>query len=312
MNLVREQKNQGINAQLVIDGNPTYQTLSLYKQVLDELGTRIINTGDLPTLLGIAKDFSPALIHAHSSHTFPLAYNLAKQLHKPLVITCHEPGLNRQEYNHLLEESAAIFCISQKVANKLRGFSSKITLTPNGVDIKEFQPKEKSDPIKIILFSRVDSAKQKAYDHFCKAADLLEDVEFYVASNKKPNSKTAKYLGWPHETAALLANTDILAGTGRIAIEGLATGNAVLILGRTFQGLLIPEKTAKQKITDVSGLTGADPCFKNIFYDLAKLTQNQIYLRQLQKSSRELAEKEFCNTKLTRRVIEVYEEVLRN
>ncbi|EEG76377.1 glycosyltransferase family 4 protein [Dethiobacter alkaliphilus] len=307
--LIREQRNLGINAQLIMDGNPTYQTLSRYKHDLDNLDARIIRSGDVTTLKEYAKEFSPTLIHAHCSPTYSLACNLANKLQIPFTITCYESA-NRQEY-HYLQEAAIIFCTSAKIANKLKKFSAKTIILPHAVDLQELRPGEKNDPVKIVLFFQVEPAKQKAYDHFCKAVDLLEGVEFFVAANKKPKSSTARFLGWPDDTADLLASSDIVVGTGRVAIEGLATGNAVLILGRTFQGLLQPEKAA-QKLPDVSGLSGADACYKNIFYDLAKLTQNQIYLRQLQQQGRKLAEKQFCNTKLTRRMIDVYKNVVHN
>ncbi|MCW3489199.1 glycosyltransferase family 4 protein [Dethiobacter alkaliphilus] len=305
--LVREQRNQGINAQLIMDGNPTYQTLSRHKQALSELDARMIRSGDVGALEKYAQEFLPTLIHAHCSSTFSLACNLARKLQVPFVISCYEPGLNRQEYQDSLQGAAAIFCTSTNIANKLKKFSTKVKVLPHAVDLQEFKPGEKNDPLKIVLFSQVDPAKQKAYHHFCKATDLLEGVKFYVASNKKPQSSTAIFLGWPDDVADLLASSDIVVGTGRVAIEALAAGNAVLILGQTFQGLLQPEKAASQKIPDVSGLTGSDPCYKNIFYDLAKLTQNQIYLRQLQQQGRKLAEKEFCNTKVTRRIINEYQ-----
>ncbi|MCR3923033.1 MAG: glycosyltransferase family 4 protein [Firmicutes bacterium] len=304
--LVREQQKQGINARLVMDGNPSYQALDLYKRTMDEMGAAIIKPGDLQALLRHLHSWRPHVIHAHSALTFPLAMSLVKKYHVPLIITCHGLGLNHHEARPYLQEAKAIICISTRVANTFREFATKVHTIPNGVDLHEFMPQKKDEPIKVALVGRIDTSKQKGYNHFCKAVDLLDGVEFYVAANKSPNSKTAHYLGWTNEVASLLAQTDIVAGTGRAIIEGLACGNAVIILGRTCQGILTPEKVAKQKWLDISGLSGSDPCYKNMFYDLAKLTQNKIYLQQLQTFGRDLAIKEFDNSILTKKIIDIY------
>ncbi|HHX74710.1 MAG TPA: glycosyltransferase family 4 protein [Firmicutes bacterium] len=308
--LVREQQKQGLDARLIMDGNPSYNALKLYQKTIDELGAKIYKPGDVQAIQQQLAQWHPRLIHAHSIVTLPLAATLARQKKVPLVITCHGLGINTGDYRPFLQEAAAIICISRRVANSLREFEDKIHLIPNGVDLAEFAPQEKTEPVKIALVSRIDPGKQKAYNHFCKAVDLLEGVEFYVAANQKPASKTAQYLGWISDVASLLAETDIVAGTGRTVIEGLACGNAVIILGKTCQGILTPEKVARQKELDLSGLSGNDPCYKNIFYELAKLTQNELYLRHLQKFGRKLAEEHFDIAVLAGKTMQVYESVL--
>lgn len=308
--LVREQQKQGLDARLVMDGNPSYQALALYKQTMEELGAVIVKPGDLQATLSYLQQWCPQVIHAHSPLTFPLAMALAKHFTASLVITCHGLGLNSRETLPFLQEAKAIICISLRVANSMRQFTHKVQIIPNGVDLNEFKPGEKAEPLKIAYVGRVDAGKAKGYNHFCKAVDLLEGVEFYVAADKKPNSKTAHYLGWTTEIADLLAQTDIMAGTGRALIEGMAAGNAVIILGRNCQGILTPEKAAKEKFLDLSGLAGSEPCYKNIFYDLAKLTQNKLYLQQLQAFGRELAAAEFDNAVLTQQIINIYQKVI--
>jgi hypothetical protein len=90
----------------------------------------------------------------------------------------------------------------------------------------------------------------------------------------------------------------------------MAAGNAAMILGRTYQGILTPEKAAKQRFLDVSGLSGSDPCYRDIFYDLIKLLENKSYIKQLQKFSRELVKREFDNEAHTTRIIELYKKIL--
>jgi hypothetical protein len=309
--LVRQQIALGIGAFLVMDGNPSYHDLTLYQNTLSELDAAMIKPGDNVALKGYVQDKNIHLIHAHSALTYPLASTLAEQLGIPLVITCHGLGMNRQEIRPFLRTAQAIICTSQRVANSLRDFSNKIHVIPNGVDVINIKPEKKDEPVKIAFVSRIDKTKEKGYTQLCKAVDLLEGVEFYVATNKSTGSKTAKYLCGTDDVSELLTKTDIMAGSGRAVMEAMAAGNAVIILGRTYQGIMTPDRLGKQRMPDVSGLSGSDPCYKNMFYDLAKLTQNKLYLRQLQTFCRELAEKEFDNTALTKRMVDIYHQIIK-
>ncbi|MBS4030993.1 MAG: glycosyltransferase family 4 protein [Clostridiales bacterium] len=307
--LVCEQKKQGINAFLIMDGYPSNQAMAMYKGTMNELGAAIIKPGDSTALVRHIEGKQIHLIHAHSSLTYPVANSLAEKLRIPYVVTCHGLGLNKQEYRPFFRNARFIICISPRVADTMREYAHKVYIIPNGVDLNEFKPGVKEKPVKIAFIARMDHTKQKGYNQFCKAVDLLEDVEFYVAANKNPNSQTAEYLGWTNEIAPLLSQTDIVAGTGRAILEGMAAGNAAMILGRTYQGILTPEKAAKQRFLDVSGLSGSDPCYRDIFFDLTKLLQNTNYIRQLQKFGRELVKREFDNEAHTARIIEIYNKI---
>ena len=304
--LVREQQRQGVSALLIMDGYPSHQAVAMYKGMVNELGAAIIKPGDMLAIMRLIQGKQFHLIHAHSSLTYAMTASLADKLRIPYVVTCHGLGLNKQEYGPFFHKARSIICISPRVADTFREFSYKSCIIPNGIDLNEFQPGVKKDPVKIAFIARVDHAKQKGYNQFCKAVDLLEDTEIYIASNKNPISISAEYLGWTNEIAHLLAQTDIVVGTGRAILEGMAAGNAAVILGRTYQGILTPEKAAKQHFLDLSGLAGNDPCFRDIFYDLTKLMQNKNYLHQLQRFGRERVKKEFDNEEHTLRIIELY------
>lgn len=310
ISLVHEQRLQGHQAYLIMESRPSVKIPDPYKNMLEQLGDAVIPASNPGSLTILLKNKGINLIHAHSPLSFPLAASLSSQLNIPYVVTCHGLGLNQPQYQSYLKDSGAIICISRRVAHNLRDFSHKTYIVPIGVDLSEYSPEEKNEPIKIVLLTWVDSGRQKGFDHFCKAVALLDDVEFYVSANTQPDCKHAIFLGCKPQHPRLFAKTDIVAGTGRTIAEALATGNAALILGRTYQGILTPEKMKEERHLDLSGLSGNDPCYRNIFLDLAKLTQNQIYLRRLQEFGRSLAQKQFDHKLLTRKIVEIYEDVL--
>lgn len=304
--LVREQQRQGVSAFLIMDGYPSHQAVAMYEGTVNELGAAMIKPGDMPAIMRLTYGRRFHLIHAHSFRTYPMAASLAEKLRIPYVVTCHGAGLNKQESWPLLHKASFIICISPRVAETVGEFAHKCCIIPNGVDLNEFKPGVKKGPVKIAYIGRMDREKQQGYNQFCKAVDLLENTEVYIASNKGPTSKAAEYLGWTNQIACLVAQTDIVAGTGRAVLEGMAAGNAAVILGRKYQGVFTPKKAASRHFPDLSGLAGSDPCYRDIFYDLIKLTQNKDYLRQLQKLGRELVKKDFDNEKHTQRIIELY------
>jgi glycosyltransferase involved in cell wall biosynthesis len=308
--LIQEQQRLGHKSLLVMDGFSSHRSLEIFKKTQGNLGAVLIKGSDSELICQEVKKYRFDLIHAHSPLIFPPAASLSTELKIPFVVTCHGFVLNPQEYSSYFQKAEAMLCNSQRVAGSLRKFAHKVYLISSGVDLDEFKPGEKSEPVKILLVSRISTKKLNGYSQFCKAVDLLEGVEFYVISDKKPNSVKANYLGWINQTAELLAHTDIVVGTGRAIIEGLASGNAAMILGRTYQGILSPNYSKKHKELDLSGLSGTKPCYKNIFFDLAKLTQNQIYLQKLQVFGRQLAKEKFDNRLIAEHILTIYKKVL--
>lgn len=307
--LVQAQQKQGHLAQLAIEGSPSLKTLEVYDKTIAALGVIVTKPGDENMLADQITKSRYNLIHAHSPQTFATAEHLSKKFKIPYVVTCHGLGLGKEEFRPYLKEAGALFCTSQRVAAGLPEFAHKIHIIPNGVDLEEFKPAHKSDPVKIALVARIDPWKEKSYLQLCKAADLLEGAIFYT-TNRNLKCPT-KCIAWTDSIPDLLAKTDIVIGTGRAVIEGLAAGNAALILGRTYQGVLTPEKTEKQINVDLSGLSGSEPCYKAIFFDLATLTQNPIYLQRLQEFGRKLAEEHFDNKLLNQQIVNIYKKVLK-
>ncbi len=309
--LVKEQQSKGHLAHLAIKGLPP-QTADNYQKKIQQLGAVIIEPGDENTIGNLASRYRYDLIHAHSSLSFATALDISRNYKMPFVATCYGLGLNKEEFRPYLREAQALFCASLRVAGGLKEYAHKTHIIPNGVDLAEYKPMTKCDPVKIAYAARADYWKQKSYHQLCKAINLLEGITFYITAGKLPKSAPAKSLAWTDNLPCLLAKTDIVVGSGRPIVEGLAAGNAVLILGRTYQGLLGPEKAERQKHWDFSGLSGSDPCYKTIFFDLAKLTQNPIYLQRLQEFGRDLAEQHFDNRILAEQIVNIYRKVLKN
>ena len=308
--LVREQQKQGIDSRLVLDGYPTQQAVNQYKGIIQELGALLIRPGHTKQLLKLLERWSLEIIHAHSSSSFRVASSLAEQLNIPYVITCHGLGLEKEDYLPYLQDAKALLCISPRVARPLCNYAHKIYIVPNGVELEKFHPGTKGARIKVVFAARMDPGKQQGYNHLCKAMDLLGDVEFTVACNKPANSKFAKNLGWVSDMEQLLSGSDIVVGTGRTIIEGMAAGNAAVILGRTYQGILTPETVSKQKFIDLSGLSGRKPCYKDIFHDIAYLTKDREYLKILQAFGVQLAKEQYDNKILTQRITKIYSKTI--
>lgn len=304
--LIKEQKRRGYPAFAVATGT-AMSSFRLHEQSLKEIEAIVLNNGSaLPLQLRRQKY---DLVHVHSPGLLALGGRLSGEQQIPLVVTCHEAPPDK-EAHRFLSRAKAIICTASRDAYELQKYGSKIRIIPQCVDLEEYKPREKSGPVKITLVARLDNTKMEGFRHLCKAVNLLENVTFTVASNARPPGIKATFTGQTAYLPQILAASDIIVGTGRSTIEGLAAGNAALVLGRTYQGLVTPKTVQKSRHLDLSGLYGTKPCYKDIFYDLAPLTQDRNELCSVQQFSRELAAQRYCSKKITEEVYQVYRELL--
>ncbi len=312
--LGRELKKQGLKPHLLMPEFPEeYQ--EKYREFLDYLGYSILAGIDNKKMIEeIMHKYKFDIIHAHSPLTYGLAHKLADNYKIPLVFSCHGLGIEGERFKNSLTAAGHLICISRRVADSLAHYREKITIIPNGIDTNEYAPGKKSLPVKIFYAGRVDQHKRKGFLALEKSLGLCHAsslrFEYYCAANVGSTFPGAKSLGWVPSIASHANNTDIIIGTGRALLEGMSAGNAACILGRMWGGVVTPEKTRGQKFFDLSGMTGREACYRNIFFDLAKLVKNTHHLRYLQEFSRNHVLDNYNIRHLTREVVRVYLKLL--
>lgn len=202
--------------------------------------------------------------------------------------------------------------------------SQKIFLIPNGVNLEEFKPRLVSGDSKNIIsyISRYGDGKEKVAltliknipeisrkfpeltFQFVGNGPCYEMIEEEVkAVNKHMGRETIKLLGGRDDIPEIMANSYIILGSERVAIEGIASGRPTLLLSPGGYGGLIDQKNFRNLILTrkrhLSNYTEA------LINDLIGL-KNQQFWEIKSRESREIAEQFFDIRKITQKIEKIY------
>ncbi len=308
--LGRELSRQGHRVHLLMPDFPE-EYREKYGKFLDYLGCSVSVNDSPEEIARLLEKYRFDILHAHSPLTYNLARSLSKACRAPYVLSCHGLGIAGERYEESLAAAGKLLCISPRVADSLARYQEKTAIIPNGIDTREYAPGKKNHPVKILYAGRVDQYKRKGFLALEKALGLCHasslSFEYYCAANVSSSFRGAKSLGWVPSIAPYANNSDIIIGTGRALLEGMAAGNAACILGRMWGGVVTPGQVSGRYYFDFSGMTGREACYRNIFFDLAKLMKNTRRLRELQQFGREHVLERYDITRHTRQVVKIYE-----
>ncbi|QBS37409.1 MULTISPECIES: glycosyltransferase family 4 protein [Thermaerobacter] len=233
------------------------------------------------------------VVHAQSSWSFELGRRLAEMLGVPLVLTCHGLGLDQPAYRRALAAASRLICVGPRVAGDLGAYRSKIAVVGNGVDLERFRPGIREPRWTLLYAGRVDRGKRPALAAFRRAVQgLPRDAQVWAASTRRLGGGRIQNLGWVSELERLMGRVHVVAGTGRVIREGLASGAACLILGREYHGPVTPDLVERMDFPDFSGtgrgLGPPDPAA--ILQDLLRLYRDRRWLAELMAFGRRYAE----------------------
>ena len=232
------------------------------------------------------------LLHLHGPDLLPEAYHLARQRRLPYGVTVHHStgatgATGRPDY---LADAA--FLIKPALAPAFPGPAERegAVSIPEGIDLDEFVPAPKKG-FRVTYIAEEGYSSADALPALQKAAGLI-DLELEIISPQMlPPHGKVRFHGWLPGSAALLKHSRVVVGRGRSLLEGMACGNAALVLGERYGGIVEP--AAGLPLPDLSGRSGAEPCYRDLFYDLARLWKEREYLDHLQQWGRRQVRENF-------------------
>jgi glycosyltransferase involved in cell wall biosynthesis len=212
------------------------------------------------------------IIHSHSRRAHWVAAQVSRLSDVPHVTTIHQPPpvhLFSQLFPCLGDRTIAI---DEAVVGHLQahfpGAAQKIALVRNGIDLEQFKPAEQRRASaerpkvkRILLPGRLSGGRWKAFQFFLdvlkRIKDSLPATTFQIAAHPPTDRQkrsmleraTAEIvphrfemLGFAPNLPSLLASADGVIAGGRCAMEGLACGTPVIVLGEGgVLGLCTPE-----------------------------------------------------------------------
>lgn len=251
-------KSLGVNLHLVTTSNTGDVDVSAFKTVHSgvEFGDGASSYEFLQAISlieGVIAEHDIELIHAHPFYSLILAFIVSARTGIPYVLTMHGPAsvlVDRGPvYNEYIQSSIAfadkVFCVSLEaealLATRYPGDSAVL---PNAVTLSSSPPRKKVRKGKPWMWAgRIDADKavglKSLIDWLAPKGVKLdvygdgparETLEQYCADAEFPSSAVS-FKGWSAKVKAEMPAYDVVAGMGRVVLEGVSAGRPVFLVG---------------------------------------------------------------------------------
>ncbi|WP_071459569.1 glycosyltransferase [Bacillus massilinigeriensis] len=217
--------------------------------------------------------FNPDIIHSHPFTAIIKGKEIATLLQKPFVVTMHglyDFGFDQSPLGNEISNSVKrIIAVDFRVALHLLNNviqPEKISIIRNGIDLNTFRPRARDEQLMdilglnrkgftISLISRFDDDKEKPIIQFLRCipelAKRVEDLNIIIVGDggkrkevqhsfpiEVSNGVKVKLISWQEKIEDIYNISDLVFGSGRVALEALACKVPVYAMWEGFGGLI--------------------------------------------------------------------------
>ena len=208
----------------------------------------------------VIREQNISVVHAHSRAASWIAYYAVRSTHVPLVSTIHGRQVKHSalKSNDLYGEKVIAICphLLDHLANELHMDRQKLAFLPNPLDLgalKQIKRTRANDGrVVISVVGRLNGPKGAHISDLVTLVfpELLQqhpslsiqiiggEWDSFPQTGKDAFTSLQSrfgericYMGFTKQVMELMANSDVVIGAGRVAMEALALGSAVLALG---------------------------------------------------------------------------------
>lgn len=201
------------------------------------------------------------IIHAHQSPSGALVIDISKEINIPCIFTVH--GMYYYDVvADRLKECTKVISVSYPVYEWLLGFGIQSLVIPNGINYDEFNGESKGEDVReqfgiketdtVALYcSRMAWGKIKTCENLirvCRDLKRGEDIEIHALivgdgpgydelkragdrANRVLGKEIIHFAGSQIELPKFYDASDFVVGTGRVAIEAMATKKPIIATG---------------------------------------------------------------------------------
>ncbi|EPE37977.1 polysaccharide deacetylase family protein [Candidatus Photodesmus anomalopis] len=209
-------------------------------------------------LLFLIKKHNIQLVHAHSRASSWICHIACKLSSIPMITTIHgyQPVHWSRKVFYAIGDKALTICeaVHEQLIHDLKIPPNYLQISRNGIEIEKFSwqvaPNNKKPIISII--GRLTGEKGRVYYNLLNKHLNLEKYHIQLISSstlKEPFSKISSkisFLGYLEDIVPILAHSDLVIGSGRVAIESLLCGRPTLAIGEAGLVGLIDETNINQ------------------------------------------------------------------
>ena len=197
---------------------------------------------------------------------------------------------------------------------------------PAAAAADSLSPPAMGRPFTILYAGRIDPEKRRTFRDLAGAVSLLADhrparlVVLAVAlpalgldlGSGRRREEIIDFRGWRVDPAPIFREADVVAGSGRVIREGMASGRPCLLAGQLYGGIVFPGALDPAGHDFSARGTHTHPAqVQRILADLTRLATDQGLARTLGRAGRAYALAHFGLERVVALTAEVYEEVLR-
>lgn len=194
-------------------------------------------------LIYLIKKHHIQLVHAHSRASSWSCHIACKLTNTPMVTTVHgrQPVHASRKKFHAMGDKALPVCeaIEQQLMTELNVPQSSLVVSRNGIETQEFtwqNAPQNSKPVVSIIGRLTGPKGDLCYRLLDECLDSAK-YQIQVISGSKIEARFDKFtsdvhfLGYSQDVVSILAQSDLVIGAGRVAMESLLCGRPTLAIG---------------------------------------------------------------------------------
>jgi hypothetical protein len=246
-------------------------------------------------ILKMARHYRFDLLHLHDLSLVKLAQRLLHSLRIPCGVTLHQE--NSPSGNLFLLPGLSFIITPYPAARGIpAGLRQKLVFIPEGVDLETYTPAPK-EGFKVTFIGEKGGFTGEGATALLKAAGLA-DLELELICPQPLPLLKGHFYGWQLDSSPVLSGSQIVVGRFRGLLEGMACGNAALIMGRSYGGMFNSSQYPPGlSFPALSGDGNDPPCYRSIFFDLSTLLKDRALLESMQQQGRQFV-RENCDLRL--------------
>ncbi|MBK3745196.1 glycosyltransferase family 4 protein [Paraburkholderia aspalathi] len=217
------------------------------------------------------------VVHAHPFFSFIIGMAVAHTNKLPLIATIHGPAsffadrstISGLMLNDVLFQNVHPLIVVSKESRLLAraAGSNEPLIIPNGVAIPRSKPPLASLKLPWLWAGRLDNHKLSGLQSLITEVIRLKENVLHIygqgpeedalrrfITERDPNSEWISCCGWDDNVATKMQSYSLIAGMGRVILEGAAANRPCLLVGYDgIRGLLTPDYVEKAAYWNFSG-----------------------------------------------------------
>ncbi|MFC7688250.1 glycosyltransferase [Ureibacillus sp. GCM10028918] len=286
-----------------------------------------------------------SLVHFHQSPSGYLAGKAAKNKGVGAVLTVHGTYYPNHEIRKLLQLSDSVICVSPPLCNYVETFGiQNPNLVPNGINLEEY-PREPlyedlrnelnipQESLVVLYASRITWSKASVCSIFLRACkdlklnpipnlhvivvgdgDRLSDIQnLSQMIEKQCKDSFIHIVGEQRNMHAYYSAADCIVGTGRVALEAMASEKPVIAVGNHGYFGTVNKTNIDEAWNHYFGDHGSKTsCSRHILRDeLKKLLLDKENLKVYGIESREMVEEKFNIQNVVMDIVKIYSDTIK-